>query len=228
MKTLVQIVLFGLALVPSGLRAAETPLEEQLDALGTPGDKAPAGLTSEKLYAVQNRYSELRRRLEFAVGIGNNFSTSSFLASKNGEASLRYYLTNRWYLGTSASYVGNEFSRDAQLIIENPGVVPDVGVTTYRADLLLGYNLFYGKFRASMDQVFYFDQYVALGPGVVWMQSARSLAGVADIGFAFWFGRNFSLRAGFKNYIFHETRFKSASVVNNSVGYLQAGYVFGG
>ncbi len=237
MKKLTLLVLALLSVAPLSVKAADAPaetavparsLEEQLNSLGTPGNEAPVGLTSEQLYAVQNRYAVLKHRHEISLGGGNNFSSSSFLASQGFDATYRFYLTDRWFLGLNGSLVFNEYSRDGQGLVDKNSIVPDVGVTKYRADLLVGYNLFYGKFRLTMDKVFYFDQYVGIGPGVVWLQTGRRAAAVGDVGFAFWFGRNFSFRIGVKDYFFDEQRLVSHGLVHNFVGYLQAGYVFGG
>lgn len=227
-------ILIGLALLPSALHAAEGPtsqaasLEEQLNALGTPGNEAPAGLTGEQLYAVQTRYAPMQYRHEFSIGGGTNFSGDGFLRTANVDASYRFYLSNRWFLGLTGNYVFNSFTKAGQALVENDSLVADVAVTKYRADLSLGYHLFYGKFRVSMDEVFYLDQYVALGPGIVVQDTRNSWAGVADVGLALWFGRNFSMHVGVKDYIFYEQRRLTGSLVNNFVGYLQAGYVFGG
>jgi outer membrane beta-barrel protein len=203
-------------------------LEEELSALGTPGNEAPAGVTGEKLYAVQNRFVSLRRRVEIGLGAGNNFSADSFQVSRNLDASLRFYLSDRWFLGLSGSYVFNQFTSGGEFVINEANRVPDVAVTKYRADLQLGYNLFYGKFRLSMDSVFYFDQYVAVGPGLVGLITGDRWSAALDAGFAFWFGKNVSLRVGVKDHIFNEQRLLSSGLTNNFIGYFQAGYVFGG
>ncbi|MBY0370736.1 outer membrane beta-barrel domain-containing protein [bacterium] len=230
-----KLLAFSILCIALQLQAAETPtqaaapsLEDQLSALQTPGNQAPAGVTGEQLYAVQNRYVPLRFRHEFALGGGNNFTPDSFLISTSIDASYRFYLSDRWFVGLSGNYVFNDLTvsgKDADSILAR---VPDVTVVKYRGDLQLGYNLFYGKFRLSMDQVFYFDQYIALGPGIAVMDKGRSLAAVADVGLALWFGRNFDLRVGFKDYFFNELRSKTPGWGHNILGYVQAGYLFGG
>ncbi len=244
MKINFRVLVVGLLLLCPVLNAAEAPaseaapvsksLEDQLSDLGTPGNEAPVGLTSEQLYAVQNRFSSLRHRSELTIGGGNNFSTNSFLLSQSLDSTYRFYLSDRWYLGLSGSVVFNRFTDGGQWLIDEVRRAPDVAVTKFRTDLQLGYNLFYGKFRLTMDRVFYFDQYVALGPGLLMFDKTRNPAAgnraslVADVGFAFWFGRNLSFRLGVKDYFFHEQRSLTSGWVNNFSGYLQAGYVFGG
>lgn len=239
MKKIFLLVL-GWGLVASSVQAAETPavapepatksLEDQLSDLETPGNQAPAGVTSERLYAVQNRFAPLRHRHEFNLGGAGNFSANAFLNSRSIEGAYRFYLSDRWYLDLAGSFVFNDFTREGEWVQKTFNRPPDVAVVKYRADLGLGYHLFYGKLRFTMDHVVYFDQYVALGPGLIVLDMAggNKPAGVLNAGIAFWFGQNFSLRLGMKDYIFNEQRQISSSWVNNFVGYLQAGYVFGG
>ncbi len=205
----------------------DTNLEAALDALGTAGNQAPAGITSEEMFAVQTRFSPLRFRSEISVGGSRNFTSDSFLSSQSLDAAYRFYLSNRWYVSFAGNYVFNELTKGGEKGIQLSGIVPDVSVAKYRADFQVGYHLFYGKLRFSMDKVFYFDQYIALGPGMVWMLSGREVAAVADAGIAFWLGKNFSMRAGFKDYFYREKRLTSSSMEHNVMGYLQAGLVFG-
>lgn len=229
-------IALGLVLVGSlTLQAAEIPpaqaapsLDEQLQSLQTPGNEAPVGLTGEQLYAVQTRYVPLRLRHELAIGGASNFTGDSFLVSRSIDAAYRLYLTDRWFVGLSGNYVFNDLSYAGKDADEILGRVPDVTIVKQRADLQVGFNLFYGKFRASMDRVFYFDQYIGLGPGIAIMDKGRSIAVVGDVGFAFWFGRNFGLRVGFKDYFFNELRSVRSGWNHNVLGYFQAGYVFGG
>jgi uncharacterized protein with beta-barrel porin domain len=79
-----------------------------------------------------------------------------------------------------------------------------------------------------MDQVLYFDQYVAAGPGFVTTQYGSSPAAVVDVGFAFWLGRNASLRFGVKSQYFNEKRFVDSSNVTHVLGHFDIGYAFGG
>jgi hypothetical protein len=88
--------------------------------------------------------------------------------------------------------------------------------------------VFYGKFRVSMDQVFYFDQYVALGAGSVGLNTGRQTAAVGDVGFVLWLGRKGSIRFGVKDYFYNEQRRLSSSRVHDLVGHIDAGFLFGG
>src|SRR3954469_14184076 len=111
MKKALSVVLLLVCVVG---RASEGPvspqtanLDDQLNALATPGNEAPAGVTGEQLYAVQTRYSPLRLRHELAVGGGYNFSSDGFLNSMNLDASYRFYLTDRLYVSLAGNAVFN-------------------------------------------------------------------------------------------------------------------------
>jgi outer membrane beta-barrel protein len=105
--------------------------------------------------------------------------------------------------------------------------VPDLAYVKYRLDFLGGFHTFYGKFRVSMDQVFYFDHYIALGPGMLELQNGRQYAAVADTGFIFWFGKQFTARLGLKDYYFHEVRLIIQGNTNHLLGHFDIGFIFG-
>lgn len=211
---------------------AEPSLDQQLEALSVPTNQALPGVTEEALYSVQSRYVPLRHRHEISLAGGKNFNTDSFVNSHNIDLGYRFYLSNRWFLGLSGSYVFNDWSKGGDRLIQaqdvNNSQLADVAFARYRADLLAGYHLFYGKFRLSMDQVFYFDHYVAAGPGYVDWVLGNQFGAVAETGLVFWFGRNMSLRFSVKDYFVKEIRMKSQSWAHNIIGGLQVGYVFGG
>jgi hypothetical protein len=97
-----------------------------------------------------------------------------------------------------------------------------------RFDALLGFNLFYGKFRMNMDNVFYFDQYVAIGPGLVTTQYDSAMAAVADIGFALNFGNNWTARLGAKSDLYNEKLSATKSLAYHLLGHVDIGYLIGG
>lgn len=210
-------------------------LENQLDELKLPSNTAPAMVSQEKLYSVQDRYSNLKNRFEVTLGGGQNFTGSSFLRMRQAELALRYHFTNRLNLAVSGAYGSNEFTSGAKKLLADDNRLVDAAVVKNRADLLLGWNPFYGKFRLSMDNVLYFDQYIAIGPGIVMseypngagMGKNTATAIVADIGMAFWVGKNMSFRFGFKNSWFNEKRMTSSSSEHHLLGHLDVGYVFG-
>ncbi len=226
------IVVFAVAglLAASSWAAAPVSLETQLEQLQAPVNGAPSAVSGEKLYSVQTRYSPLRNHVELSLGGAKNFSTNGYLSSHQIDLGARYYFSDRWFVGASGSYVFNQASAFTEAMIATQGFAPDVASTKFRGELLGGFNLFYGKFRLSMDKVFYFDQYIAIGPGLVNFvdikhREATNLAAVADVGLVLWFGRQASLRVGVKDYFFKEERSKSAAYVNHFVGHFQLGYL---
>lgn len=221
---LVGFVLFASALSASAF-AADAPLEQELESLSVPANQAPSVVSQEKLYAVQGRYAPLRNRHELSLAGAKNFTADSFLSSQQLELGYRYYLSDRWFAGLNGSYVFNSFTEAANRIIQKEQLVPDVAYAKYRADVLAGFQPFYGKFRLTMDQVFYFDQYVALGAGLVGLDTGSTWAVVADVGFSFRFGRAWSFRLGVKDYFFEEQRRLSKSWVHNLLGHLDVAMV---
>lgn len=216
-------------LLTSGISAqAETDLNSQLEELKLPTSAAPAGVNSEKLYSVQNRFMKLDRKWEFNLGGSKNFGGSGFLQMTQINGSVGYHLNDRWSITASGSYGFNDFTEAAGMLILKEGILPDVAIVKWRSDLLLGYNVFYGKFRLSLDQVFYFDQYVAVGPGLVNTQFGTAPSAVADVGIALWFGKNWSTRFGVKNQIFKEQTVSTNNLAAHVLGHIEMGYLIGG
>ena len=207
---------------------ADNELNTQLDELKLPGNVAPAGVTNEKLYSVQNRFATLSKRMEFNLGAAQNFTGNGFLQMRQINAAIGYHLNDRWSVSVSGSYGFNDFTKSADLLMSREGIVPHAAIVKWRSDLLANYNLFYGKFRASMDQVLYFDQYVAVGPGLVNTQYGTAPAAVADIGFALWLGKNWSTRFGLKNDFFREKTQITNDLTAHMLGHLEVGYLIGG
>ncbi len=208
--------------------SADVDLNAQLDELKLPGNVAPAGITNEKLYSAQSRFATLARRTEFNLGVGQNFTSNGFVRMRQLNGSVLHHLTDRWSVSASGSYGFNDFTRSAEMLMMNEGIVPDAAIVKWRADLLANYNLFYGKFRTSIDQVFYFDQYVSVGPGLVNTQYGTAPAAVADIGFALWIGKNWSTRFGVKNDFFREKTQLSNDLAYHMLGHIEVGYLIGG
>lgn len=222
LAAIVSVILFSAA-----AQAAEMPLDQELQQLALPDNQLNPAADSEKLYAVQTRYAPLTHRHEITLGGANNFTGDSFLTSQQVDLTYRFHLNDKWYLGLTGSYVMNSFTESGNRLIESQKRVPDIAYAKFRGDLMLGYNLFYGKFRLSMDQVFYFDQYIAIGPGMVVLNSGNSIAAVADVGFVLWLGKMASLRIGLKDYFFNEKRNLSSGMVHNLLGHVDVGIVLG-
>jgi outer membrane beta-barrel protein len=208
--------------------ASDVALTDQLGELKLPENTAPVGLRSERLYSVQSRDTDLAHRFEFDLGGAKNFTGNGFLTQTQVDATIRYHLTNRWDLSVSGAYGYNSFTDSANLLMKNNSILPDAAVVKERFDALLGYNLFYGKFRMNMDNVFYFDQYVAVGPGAVTTQFQTALAAVADVGFALNFGNSWTARFGAKNDFYNEQTANNKSLAYHLLGHVDVGYLIGG
>ncbi|MBS1962512.1 MAG: outer membrane beta-barrel domain-containing protein [Bdellovibrionales bacterium] len=222
------LVLIAALAAVSSAGADDRPLENMLGDLNTPANQAPASVDSEKLYSVQTRYSSLKNRSEVGVGGGYNFAGSGYLSMSQVQATYRFHFNDRWSLGLFGSYNFNKLNESGKNLLEQNQLLPDVAYERYRASLLLGFNTFYGKIRFAMDSVTYFDQYIAIGPGLVAMNTGNSAAGVVDVGFVFWLGRSGSVRFGVQNEFFSEKRTQSTVFRNDAVAHLDLGLVFGG
>jgi outer membrane beta-barrel protein len=205
----------------------EESLDSQLEALSLPENQSPVPVSQEKLYSVQSRYATLKSRHELSVGFAKNMTPPSYLSSQQIDATYRFHLSDRFSLGVGGSYVFNTLTDAGEHLRDIEGIVPDAAYVKYRANFLATYNLFYGKFRVSMDRVFYFDQYLSLGPGYVVTDLSHSAAAVGDIGLALWLGRTGSIRIGLKDYYFHEVRHLSASNVQDIVFHVDLGILLG-
>lgn len=230
MKRLNILKVFGFtAVLMIGVASAEeTNLENDLKDLALPENVAPAGVSNEKLYSVQSRLSELRKRSELTVGYVNNYSGNGFLEMKEATLGYRYYLSNRWNLGVSGSYAFTNLSAGGQRLFQEHNMLPDAAWVKYRGALTVGYLPFYGKFRLSMEKVFYFDQYVAIGPGFVSTDKGTVPSAVADVGLILRFGPSFMTQIGVKTDFFNEKRTVSSSLEHHVLGHLDVGYTFGG
>ena len=226
MKTL--ILIFACLWVASGAFADEVSLEKQLEGLSLPSNQIPVPVSAEQLYSVQPRYVVIDRRSEVYLGGGNNFHADGYLNSSQFDLGYRFHLNSKWSITAEGSMVFNSLSDAGNRLLALQGILPDAGYVKYRADLLAGYNLFYGKFRLSLDTVFYFDQYLALGPGWVVTSGGGSAAGVGDIGFVFWMGKRFNAQLGVKDFYYSQHRIVSTSTVNDIVGHLDFGVLLGG
>jgi len=208
---------------------SEATLEQQLERLSLPDNQA---LTlpgeSEKLYSVQTRFSPLKYKQEVDFGVGRNFTGDSSIDSNEFYLGYRFHFSDKWNISLEGAAVFNSLSASTVRLMEKDAVVPDSTYTKYRAGLMVNYNLFYGKFRLGMDQVFYFDQYIGAGPGVVVMERGTQPAAILEAGFAFWLGKWGSIRLGLKDYVHSEQRRLSSGMANDLVAHLNMGFLFGG
>ena len=215
----------GCTLLSAGAAWAETKasLDDQLKSLNFPSNQAPAGISEEKLYAVQSRYSPLKGRHEFTFAGAKNFTPDGFLNSNELQLGYRFHLSDKVAVGLGYSYVFNSLNSAGQRLVDEDRVLPYTPFVKTRIEMLFEYNTMYGKIRLGLNDVVYFDQFVSIGPGWIQENSGNSAAAVADVGLAFWLGKTGSIRVGLKDYLFDEQRTKSTEMANHIVGHLDIG-----
>ena len=206
---------------------AEDDLMSQIKSLVLPSNQAPGMVSKEKLYSVQNRYSDLSNRHEVFVGAGTQVLGEGHIDSRRVGIGYQYHFNNTWAVEVTGSKVFNEFNSSGEILLEKTNLVPDKDYLKYRFDAAAVFNTFYGKFRFGMERVFYFDQYISLGAGMMGLESGTTPAVVADIGLSFWLEKNYSVRFGFKNEFYNEQRLTGEELNHNLVTHLEVGYVFG-
>jgi outer membrane beta-barrel protein len=221
-------ILAVLTVGQAGATSTQAPsLEDQVQWLNLPENRSPVSISTEKLYSVQSRFNPLQGRVELGLGVSRDFTNSGFLDSQQIQAGLRYHFNDRWSLGVFGGQVFNSLTETAQLLLSREGIVPDLAYARYRAGGEVALNTFYGKFRLTNDQVLYFDQYVAVGGGVVGLPSGAAPMATLDLGFAFWLGRSGLVRLGFKDHIYREERRLSSSITQHWLGHLEFGWMLG-
>ena len=209
--------------------AAQPSLSDEIKTVKLPD--AAQSPKSEELYSVQTRLYPLTYGLTLAGGAAKNFNTNGLVNSNEAFGNARFYFSDRIFTSLYGSQVSNKLTGAGERLKDDIEVFPDVTYVKRRMDATIGANLFYGKFRLTMDNTFYFDHYIALGAGLVdstnGSEDTRSRGGVGETGFAFWFGRvNFNL--GVKDYYFEEQRRLSSGRVHHVIGFSSIGLLLGG
>lgn len=225
-------VLLAAGLVAAGTGAFAAPsadLEKELQSLELPKNQAPtAGTSEEALYSVQTRYSPLRGRHEITVGALKNFTPDPFISSNEVTLGYRYHFSNRFNVGVAGSMAFNEMSTAGNALMDSNGILPDLAYPRYRAEMMFGFNILYGKFRTGMDSNLYFDLYAAIGPGWSLMDKTGQWGAVGDLGLAFWLGKWGSMRVGVKDHYQNEVRQLSSGFAHNVMAHLELGVFLGG
>jgi outer membrane beta-barrel protein len=142
--------------------------------------------------------------------------------------SIRFHFNDRFSLGLSGAQVYNSLTETARLLMNQEGILPDVAYAKFRSDLSVAMNTFYGKFRLSSDRVLYLDQYIALGGGVVGLNTGTTGMATFDGGLAFWVGQHGVIRLGLKDHFYREVRQLSSSMTNHWLGHVDLGWMLGG
>ena len=204
-------------------------LEEKLEALNIPGNQLPNVVNTDKLYSLHNRYAPLSSRHEISVAMGKNLTIDGFFSSNQVGLIHHYHFNDRFSSVLNINKVFNDLNSSGEILMSRDRIVPDKDYIIHQVDLGLEYNLFYGKFRLGRDRVFYFDQYVSLGAGLVELKSGSTFTATANVGLAFWAGRSTSVRFGLKNDFYEEENLQGSQSFNhNLVTYLSVGHLFGG
>jgi len=208
--------------------SAHAALEQELKSLELPQDSGLVSTKSDQLYAIQSRFSPLKNRHEIGFSGGKNLNQDGHLDSNQYGLLYRYHINDKWGVGLNHFQMNNSLSSAGKKLLNDNGVIPDRDYVSSQTDLMVEYNLFYGKMRLDLDKVVYFDQYWALGAGQVELGRGSSTAAVLDAGIAFWIGKWASARMGLKNDFYTENNLNGSTRVHNMVGYLAFGFMLGG
>lgn len=219
------MLVFCFLLASTSIGFAQDSLESQVKDLSLPEEVSSHSEALEQVGALQDRYSPLENRVEIGVAGGRDFGSDSFVNTNQAELSLRYHFTNNWSLAASGAILQNKLNSSADALYRQSQITPDIGYVKRRADLMLTYNLFYGKIRLGFNQNFYFDHFVSLGGGInkQFVGSSNSGEGIVETGFAFWLGKRGSLRLGIRDYILKERSILNTQITNHVTGYLGLG-----
>lgn len=230
MKNLWAIALAAVMASGQAMAAETANLDQELNDLQLPQNQNPlkSQVDAESLYSVQTRYRPLAMTHEISIGTGKNFTNDGFMLSNELNLDYRFHLSDRWNLNLSGDYVFNSWSAGANAVMKDSDLVPDVAFAKTKVDLSVGFNVFYGKFRFSMDNVVYFDQYVQLGGGLANLNSGQTGMVVGEAGFVFWVGKIGSVRIDAKDFVYKEQRQLSSGVAHNVVGQISLGVLLGG
>lgn len=232
----VSSLLFVLLMVSTNGYAADAPtqdtaqapkeetvdLEKELESLNLPDNKLPAGASVERLYSVQSRYNPLGGKHEISLGGARLFNADNFISNQIN-LTYRFHFSNDWSVALGGSMVFNSFSSLGERLYDDAKLAPDLAYAKFRTDLMANYNLLYGKFRLSMEEVLYFDVYLGLGGSYQILGSGATAGAAGDIGFVFWLGKWGSVRLGLKDHYYKEVRQTSSGMTHNLLGHLDFG-----
>ena len=202
-------------------------LNEQLDKLRLPSNIIESSMAKEKLYSVQQRYTPLKKRFELSLGATKQVTNTGFVSQRELTLGGRYYLSSKWSVGAFYSYAFNSLTDSSEDLFRGEGILPKVPFVKQRAEVTARYLLFYGKFRLSMDKVFYFDHFISLGPAFMRLDTGDSAGVVSDTGLVFWFGHKWNTSFGIKNYIFKKENIKAEKyLANQTQVYFNVGLLY--
>lgn len=220
-------ILISFLLLSSFAFAEESGLEKKLESLNIPSDRVTPLVSQEDLYAVNARYSSLRRRFEMTMFGAHDFAADSHMDTKQSGLTARYHINAKWSLGARYTEYFNKLTVAGEALFEREQILPDSDFAIKSTDAFITYNTVYGKVRLSQETIVYFDQYISLGYGNIALSEGEAQMYTVDLGLAFWVGKNFSSRVGVKNEFFTQQRLNGDDNVHNAMGYVEIGYLFG-
>lgn len=228
MNTAMKILSLLFLVFLAGSAQAAEGLEKKLELLKVPDNKVSSLVEKDKLHVVNTRYSSLEKRHEVSVLGANNFNGDSHIVSRQAGLAYRFHWNQKWSAGLRLTNYYNELSGAGKDLFDEEKILPDHDYAKSSKDVFISYNTIYGKLRFSQDTIVYFDQYVSLGYGKVDLASTEENLYLADLGFAFWLGKNMSARIGLKNEFYVQNKMKGDRNIHNAMGYVSFGYLFGG
>jgi outer membrane beta-barrel protein len=220
-------ILLSLLLLTTSALAEDNGLEKKLESLNIPSDRVTPLVSQEDLYAVNARYSALRRRFEFTMFGSHDFAADSHMDSKQSGATARFHINSKWSIGARYTEYFNKLTVAGEALFEQEQLLPDSDFALKSSDAFISYNTVYGKVRLTQETIVYFDQYISLGYGNVALSRGETQMYLVDLGLAFWIGKNFSSRFGVKNEFYTQQRLNGDDNVHNAMGYIEMGYLFG-
>lgn len=204
--------------------SAEKSLVQELGEINV-DQKVPSQMDREKLYSVQTRVLPLKNKFEIGALASQNWSSNGFLRNEQYGGEVRFHFSNRFSLGAAYSVVSNTFTNSAERLGVVQGIYPDVDYAKSRMEIRPQANLFFGKFRISSDQTFYFDQYIGLGAAAHQLKSGQAIGPVGEAGFVFWISTYGALRLGVRDYYYAEKGVMTQGSSHNFFGFVQGGVV---
>jgi outer membrane beta-barrel protein len=223
-----KILSFITIIVLSSQGHTASDLEKKLDSLNIPTDKVTPLVSKENLTAINGRYSPLNKRHEVTFLGANNFTADTHMDTKQLGASYRFHLNSRWSFGLKYSEYKNKLTDAGEKLFKTKTILPDSDFAIKSSEGFVNFNTVYGKLRLTQKTIVYFDQYISIGYGKVALESGEVQMYSTDLGFSFWFGKHLSTRVGLKNEFYEQKRLVGSRNVQNAMGYLEFGYLFGG
>ena len=206
---------------------SDLDLDSQLESLHMSWDRLPNIISREKIYAIQNRHNNLEKKHEIVIGAGNQLLGNGLLSQRKLGINYSYYLNMNWAVKVGGTRSFNQLNDNGEILFHRQEILPDKDFSRHSFDVQAVYNAFYGKFRLSMERVFYFDQYFSLGLGSVNLYSGTTPMMMGDVGLSVWVSKNILIRMGLRNEWYREKRVTRTATNYNFIAHTGLGYLFG-